>query len=102
MFEFFKLKTPREYAEYNKQKIINKNVKKIVKDYTKFINNMIKNGITYENHVAESLIIGNFKKEIIDKAYLELKKKWHFYGIVFKITYTGCDNSYIGISIEFI
>lgn len=102
MFEFLKLKTPKEQAEYNKEKIINKNVKKITNKYTKIINDMIKNGVTYENHIMESVIIGSFKKESTEKALLELKKKWSGCGIIFEITWTGYMVSYIGISTKFI
>lgn len=102
MFEFLKLKTPKEQAEYNKQKIINKNVKIIVSKYTKIINNMIKNGIIYENHIMESLIIGDFKQESAEQALIALKEKWSGCGIIFEVTWTGYMVSYIGISVKFI
>jgi hypothetical protein len=102
MFKFLKPKTPKEQAEYNKQKIIDKNMKKIVKRYDDIINKMIENGITYENHAMISLITGSFQKESAEKALLELKNKWNTYGIVFEITWSGFMVSHIGISVKFI
>ena len=106
MFEFLKLKTPKEQAEYNKEKIINKNVGNIILFYGDKINEMIKDGLTYENYTAFNFSckynINKFKEESIERALKEVKKKYSGCGIIFEITWTGCDSSYIGISIKFI
>ena len=106
MFAFLKLKTPKEQAEYNKEKIINKNVENIIIFYGNKINEMIKDGLIYENYTYLSFQckynINRFRQKSIERTLIQLNKKYSGCGIIFKITWTGCENSYIGISIEFI
>jgi len=105
MFEFLKSKSPKEQAEYNKQKIIDKNVKEIIKTYDKIIKNMINNGISYENNTIMGMSISGysyFSEESTNQALIQLQNKYKSYNIKFNVTWTGCENSYIGISIEFI
>ena len=106
MFEFLKLKTPKQQAEYNKEKIINKNVKNIIKAYDEIISNMIEKGVTYENYKISSLSykyeVNYFREESTEKALLELRKIYFKSQVDFLITWTGCENGYIGISVKFI
>lgn len=105
MLEIFKHKTPKEQSEYNKDKIINKNVKLIDKSYSMAIKDMINKGVIYENYKMMFLPftygnVNSFDEETVQKALVKLKSKYK--GIVFETTWTGCGNSYIGISIKFI
>jgi len=107
MFKFLKLKTPKEKSEYNKEKIINKNVKLINKSYSMEIKSMISKGILYTNHKMALLPftygnVNSFREESVQKGLIKLRDKYKNKGIIFEITWTGCQNSYIGISIEFI
>jgi len=107
MFEFLKLKTPKEQAEYNKEKIINKNVRLIEKSYSMVIEDMISKGVPYANYKVSLLPftygnVNSFREESTQKALMRLRNKYKDKGIIFEITWTGCENSYIGICIEFI